>query len=55
MIDLSGIKKVIIVDGYGRKYTTIKAKEIHIMKYLGTLLVQHDGDTQHSLKGDHDD
>ena len=52
MIDLSRIKQVIIVDGYGRKYETINATEIHIMQDLGTMWIRHDGDTSHQIEGE---
>jgi hypothetical protein len=51
MTDLSQIHTVILVDGYGRKYTTINAKEIHAMTDLGTMWIRHDGDTSHSAEG----
>lgn len=51
MTDLTGIHTVILVDGYGRKYETINAKEVRIMSDLGTMFIRHDGDTSHANEG----
>jgi hypothetical protein len=51
MTDLSQIHTVILVDGYGRKYTTIDAKEIRTMTDHGTMWIRHDGDTSHASEG----
>lgn len=48
MTDLTDIHTVILVDGYGRKYTTINATEIRTMTDLGTMWIRHDGDTSHA-------
>ena len=52
MTDLTNIHTVILVDGYGRKYETINAKEIHIMTDLNTIFIRHDGDTSHQIEGE---
>lgn len=52
MTGLSNIHTVILADGYGRKYETINATEIHIMQDLGTMWIRHDGDTSHHIEGE---
>lgn len=48
--NLNQIHTVILVDGYGRKYETINAKQIHTMTDLGTMWIRHDGDTSHQTE-----
>ena len=51
MTDLSNIKRVVIVDGLGRKSTTVNAENIDIYEANGTLYINHDGDTTYSTEG----
>ena len=51
MTDLSNIKRVVVVDGLGRKSTTVNAENIDIYEANGTLHITHDGDTTYSTEG----
>ena len=51
MTDLSNIKRVVIVDGLGRKMETVNATGLTFTVTDDTLRINHDGDTTYSTEG----